>query len=91
MEEKEPVLTIGFELTDEFGNHYKSESSAEVFTSLGETDLDFIGDQLNAFLKQCGYSRKNDHIFMEDVTEDEYIALDDYLSELRKENEPDDN
>lgn len=89
--DKEPKLTIGFELTDEFGNHYKSESAAEIFESLGETDLDFIGEQLNVFLKQCGYSRKNNYIFMEDITEDEYIALDEYLSELRKETEPNDD
>ena len=89
--DKEPTLTISFELTDEFGNHYKSESTSQIFESLGENDLDFIGEQLNIFLKQCGYSRKNDCIFMEDITEDEYIALDEYLSELRKETEPNDD
>ena len=54
---------------------------------LGETDIDFIGDQLNIFLKQCGYARKNDHIFMEDVTEEEWVALADYLEELRRSKE----
>ena len=60
--DKEPKLKIGFELTDKFGNHYKSESTAEVFESPGENDLDFIGEQLNVFLKQCGYARKNNYI-----------------------------
>lgn len=77
-------ITIRFELTDEFKNHYAAESTAEVFESFGETKLDMIGDQLNIFLRQCGYIRKNDCIFMEDITEEEYDALTLYLNELRQ-------
>jgi len=41
------------------------------------------------FLKQCGYVRKNDFIFMEDITEEEYEALAVYLDELRSGKESD--
>lgn len=81
----ENKLTIGFHLVDEFNNRYSQESSVEVFTDLGETDLDVIGKQLNIFLKQCGYVRYNDNVFMEDITDEEYEALADYLEELREE------
>lgn len=80
-------ITIKFELTDESENHFVQETTIEVFTSLGETDIDVVGAQLNIFLKQCGYIRENDNIFMEDITDEEYDALADYLSELRKNKE----
>lgn len=76
-------LTVGFTLENEFGDKFSMSSTAEVFTDLGETDVMFLGDQFNIFLKQCGYYRKNDHILMEDVTEEEYDALIEYLEELR--------
>ncbi|MDO4562201.1 MAG: hypothetical protein Q4C12_00045 [Clostridia bacterium] len=81
--DKDATITTVFELADEFGNHYRSESTAEIVKSVGETKLDFMGEQFNIFLKQCGYVRKNDYIFMEDITEDEYIAISEFLSELR--------
>ena len=76
-------LTIGFHLENEFGELYTQSSTVEVFTDLGDTDLSVIGEQLNCFLKQCGYARYNDNIFMEDVTDEEYDALMDYLMEYR--------
>lgn len=76
-------ITIKFELTNESYNHFEAESTVEVFHSLGDTALDVIGWQLNAFLRQCGYTRPNDNIFMEDITDEEYDALATYLSELR--------
>lgn len=76
-------ITIRFELTDEFKNHYAAESTVEVFESFGETEIDAIGEQLNIFLRQCGYIRKNDCIFMEDITEEEYDALASYLNTMR--------
>lgn len=87
----ENKIRIRFELVDENGNRYCSDSAVEVFRDLGETDLDVIGEQFNVFLKQCGYYRKNDHIFMEDITEEEYDALSDYLNELRNGDDSDDN
>lgn len=76
-------ITVGFSFTDEFGNKYNAESMAEIFHDLGETEVDFIGKQMNVFLRQCGYIRKNDNIFMEDITDEEYEALADYLYQLR--------
>ena len=81
----ENKLTVGFHLENEFGDKYSQESSVEVFTDLGETDLSVIGEQLNCFLKQCGYPRKHDNILMEDITDEEYDALAGYLDELREE------
>lgn len=80
---------IKFELTDEFGNDYINESRVDVCYECGERELDVIGEQLSVFLKQCGYFRKNDFIFMEDITEEEYEALAVYLDELRSGKEPD--
>lgn len=80
-------LTIGFNYENEFGDRYSATSTSEVFRSLGETEIDFIGEQLNHFLRQCGYFRKNNIIFMEDVTEEEYEALADCLNELRRSKE----
>ena len=75
---------IKFELTDEFGNDYINESCVDVCHEHGERALDVIGEQLNVFLKQCGYVRKNDLIFREDITEEEYNELIAFLDNLRK-------
>lgn len=80
---------IKFELTDEFGNDYVNESRVDVCRVCRERELDVIGEQLNVFLKQCGYVRDNDYIFMEDITEEEYEALAVYLDELRSGKESD--
>ena len=80
---------IKFELTDEFGNDYVNESRVDVCRVCGERELDVIVEQLNVFLKQCGYVRDNDYIFMEDITEEEYEALAVYLDELRSGKESD--
>ena len=83
--DKDNKLTIGFHLVHEFNDRFSQESSVEVFSDLGETELDVIGKQFNIFLKQCGYVRYNDNIFMEDITDEEYEALSDFLDELREE------
>lgn len=80
-------LTIGFHCENEFGDKFSATSTSEVFTDLGESDVNFIGEQLNNFLRQCGYYRKHDLIFMEDITEEEYEALESYLDELRRNND----
>ena len=76
-------LTIGFYLKGICGDEHSQESTLEVFYELGENDLDVIGRQFNCFLKQCGYYRSYDNIFMEDITDKEYEALEDFLQELR--------
>lgn len=80
----ENKLCIGFHLENNFGNNYEMESTVGIYTEFGETELSVIGEQLNCFLKQCGYVRSNDYIFMADVTEVELEALADYLEELRE-------
>ena len=68
---------------DTLGNTYDSSSTVEVFFDLGESELDIIGRQLNAFLKQSGYARNNDYILMEDLTEEEQDELIYRLDEYR--------
>ena len=80
---EEPRIKIGFTFTDHFGNEYSATSDVEVFESLGESDIDVIGEQLNTFLRQIGYIRNRDCMLMEDLTEDELDALCDYLQDLR--------
>ncbi len=82
--EDQSKVTIGFSYENGFGNKFSATTTSTVFYDLGETEINFIGEQLNNFLRQCTYVRKNDHIFMEDVTEEECEALSDYLEELRK-------
>lgn len=77
-------INIRFELTDGFGNRFVQESQFEVFPDMGETVINCIGEKLNVFLKQAGFSRKNDNIFMEDINDIEYEALSDYLCFLRE-------
>lgn len=77
-------ITIGFHYVDTFGNTYNSDTNVHVFFDMGESELDIIGRQLNAFLRQCGYYRSRDTILMEDLTEEEEDALVCYLDELRR-------
>ena len=74
-------ITVGFNITDEFGNEYRSESTESVFD---ESDLDFIGRQLNTFLSQCGYYRANPMIFMESITYEECDMLESFLKRYRE-------
>lgn len=79
-------ITIRFEL-DENDNHYEASSTLSIYSDIGMNAIDEMGAQFNTFLKQAGYPRENDFIFMEDVTEDECIALDDFLHRYRNEQE----
>lgn len=72
---------IAFEFTDEFNNTFKASSDFELFS--GETTPDRIGEYLNTFLSQCGYVRKNDYIFMEDLTLEELEAVAYFLEDYR--------
>lgn len=76
-------ITIKFELIDEHDERYEASSTFEVFRNLGESEIDCIGMKLNAFLRQAGYLRKNDNIFMEDVSDEEYDAIADFLTNYR--------
>lgn len=87
MREETSGITIGFHYVDTMGNTYDSSSTVEVFFDLGDTELSVIGDQLNTFLRQCGYMRRHDTIMMTDVDEDELDMLEGYLAEIRAEKE----
>lgn len=76
-------ITISFGFTNEFGNTYKASSSLEPAYSFGESELDCIGRQLIAFLRQITYPMQNDYLLMEDLTEDELWHLKDELWEYR--------
>ena len=88
--EESAKIKIGFTYPDHFGSEYSASSFVEVFDSLGETDLDVIGRQLNAFLIQIGYLRENDCMLMDDLTEDECNELHSYLMDLRERNNEND-
>ena len=85
-----PKLTVEFKLTNELGDEFSLTTKAEVSEDLYGSDLDFIGEQLNIFLKQCGYIRNNDCILMEDLTEDERYDLSCTLDKLRENIQPED-
>ena len=64
------------------GESCYSDSTIEICP--GDTEIDAIGDQLNAFLSQIGYVRENPCMFLEDVTDDERDALARFLIDYRK-------
>ena len=85
MYENDHLITVGFHYVSELGHEFKAESKTTYIPEFGETELSMIGGCLNAFLRQIGFYRRNDWMLMEDLTEEEYDALTDYLQELRHE------
>lgn len=83
----EERVHIKFEATNPLGDHYVAESDQALCCCCGDTELSVIGEQLSVFLSQMGYSRPRGYILMEDVTEEEAWELQDYLQELRGEEE----
>ena len=84
-------ITVGFSFENEFGDKFSQSSTFDIAYDCGENDADKFGMQFNNFLRQCGYFRNNDYIFMEDVTEEEKDALSQYLYELRRKNKEEDD
>lgn len=80
--EQNSKITIGFELTDQWGQHYKAESYVELFDDYDE--LVAIYDKFNIFLNQAGFIRNRGGIFTKDVTIEEAEALEDFLEDYRK-------
>ena len=76
-------MVIKFELEHYMDESYKAESTLTIFPEFGDTEIGLMGDQFNIFLKQCGYNRQRDHLFMEDVTEEERDALSEFLETYR--------
>lgn len=80
----ENKITVSFGFTDAFGNTFSQQSTLSVFEEHDYSTLDEIGEQLNAFLRQCGYTRQHNHILMEPITAEEYDKLMDCLFALRE-------
>lgn len=80
------IFTLKY--VNEFGDTFLQESSLTDDIGVGGygTYISF-GEKLNVFLKQCGYVRDHDLVFMESITEDEYDQLAECLSEIRNEEE----
>jgi hypothetical protein len=78
----EDKLTIKFELKNENGFTYTSSSEFQVYSELGDTTVDLIGQYLNTFLVQCGYPRR-DNIFMESLIDDELETVAYFLKDYR--------
>lgn len=77
----EKKVTIGFEMIDKNGCRHSARSCIRYFD---EPILDDLGEQFNTFLKQVGYIRDNDYLFMESVTEDELNAISIFLHDYRE-------
>lgn len=80
-------MSIRFELENEFGELFSQESTITMLPDIGISELERIGEKLNAFLVQLGYIRRNGYILMEDINEEECEALSGYLQTLRSEKE----
>ena len=76
-------ITVGFRYVNEFNDKFESESEFAIIGDVSPGELVEIGEKFNTFLKQVGYVRYNDLIFMEDVNEEEYDALQNFLDEYR--------
>ena len=78
-------ITIGFRLTDTLGQTFENTSEVVLFEDFGINSLDAIGEQLNAFLSQCGFGGRRDRILMNGLTDEEYDTLLMKLEEMRGE------
>ncbi len=81
MEESRDKIRLRLEYENVWGSVYTMETKTSYYDE-GDV-LSFIGQQVNLLLKQAGYSRMDDYIFMEDVSYDERLALASYLWEMR--------
>lgn len=81
MNESTGKIKIGFTYVDEFGNTWSSESQESLSDEFGS--LDIIGRQFDTFLRQVGYIRNGDTVFMESVTDEEYEVLHTALENYR--------
>lgn len=85
--EQDDKITIAFKYIDTWHNEYTAETTQRVIFAIGERELDVIGEQFNAFLRQVGYYRPNSYMLMDDLTQEEVEVLSDYLAEYRERKE----
>ena len=81
----ERMITIGFHFVSENGCTYDATSTAPIYYDIGDDVQSYIGTQLNNFLRQIGFNRQNDLMFMESVSDEEYDFLAEKLWEYREE------
>lgn len=84
MNESTGKIKIGFTYVDEFGNTWSSESQESLSDEFGS--LDIIGRQFDTFLRQAGYIRNGDTVFMDSVTDEECEVLHTALENYRNKN-----
>ena len=81
------MLELKFKMRDsEWGDNNSYIECAQnfpVYYDLGEDNIEIVGRFINDALRLAGYMRKNDCIFMESVTEEEALALSDFLKDYR--------
>ena len=84
-----PKISIGFCLVNEVGNEYTMGSDIIVYPGTEMDEMSTLFRQFNCFLRQCGYSRPNDYILPESLTEEEYEVVGNALWRYRdgKENQ----
>lgn len=76
-------ITIGFRFTNEFGDDFSSDSTVSVYEEIGDTELSTIVQAFNQFLRQIGYTRKNENMYERDLTDEEYEAVDNLIADMR--------
>ncbi len=76
-------ITIGFRFTNEFGDDFSSDSTVSVYEEIGDTELSTIVQAFNQFLRQIGYIRKNENMYERDLTDEEYEAVDNLITDMR--------
>lgn len=76
-------FTFSVESTD-IEDSFEFSQTAVVDLSEYNTALDAMGGHLNIFLKLLGYTRKKEHIFMEDLSSDECDFLNEALKQYRE-------
>lgn len=76
------VVTLRMEYDGAQHNNYKMEVNEPIWEEFGENEIAWFGRHLNNFLRQIGYIRRHDVIFMEDVTEAEADMLGEYLKNV---------
>lgn len=76
-------ITIGFRFTNEFGDDFSSDSTVSVYEEIGDTELSTIVQAFNQFLRQIGYIRKNENMYERDLTDEEYDAVDNLITDMR--------
>lgn len=83
VEKDNKELSIRFAADIRSGGYYEARSDFDIFYEDGENQLVEMGKAFNNFLRQCSFVRKNDYLFMESVTEEEYDWLLDALDSYR--------